>query len=91
MHSEVWNLGIFAHRMSIFCAPGGKKRISSSIFNVFSQIFFIEFLTFFFDSELSGTIFAELEVLWTIRFFKNFPTPYFRPGQKKIYRIIPDW
>jgi hypothetical protein len=53
--------------------------------------FFIGYLTSFFNSELSGTIFACLEVLWTVQFLKNFPTPYFRPGLTKITGQFPDW
>jgi hypothetical protein len=45
---------------------------------------------FFFNSGLSGTISGELEVVWTVQFFKNFRAPYFGPdltGITGMFRI----
>jgi hypothetical protein len=70
--------------MNTLCALSGKNESIPRFPTHFSQDFFIEFLTSFFDSEPSGTIFVESGVLWTVQFFKNFHTPYFRPGLKTI-------
>jgi hypothetical protein len=69
----------------------GKKRLIPVFSLHFSRNFFTGFLTSFFNSELPGTIFAYLEVLGTIPFFKNFQTPYFGPGRTKITGQFPDW
>ncbi|MGA2912503.1 MAG: hypothetical protein ABSE07_03210 [Methanoregula sp.] len=76
--------GISGHRMDTHCALVPKKRINAISFDSFLSKFFIEFLTSFFNSGLSGTIFAYLEALWTVQFFKNSQSPYVRPGLKKI-------
>jgi len=58
------------HRLDTFFArPEGKNDSNASIFNGYLSGFFIEFLISFLESEPLGTIFAELEVLWTVRFF----------------------
>jgi len=73
------------------CAPGGKSGLIPVFSIPFPAGFFIGYLTSFFNSELSGTIFACLGMLRTVQFFKNFQTPYFMPGPTKITGQFPDW
>jgi hypothetical protein len=68
-----------------------KKRINFHLFNPFSRWIFYWIFNLFFYSELSGTIFAWLGVMWTVLFFKNFQIPYFRPGPTEITGQFPDW
>jgi len=47
----------------------GKEQVNPVIFIGFFSSFFLGFLTFFFDSEPSGTIFHYLNVVRTVVFF----------------------
>jgi len=50
-------------------ALSGKEQINPVIFIGFFYSFFLGVLTFFFDSEQSGTIFHYLNVVRTVEFF----------------------
>ncbi len=80
-----------AARTPFFGALSGKEQINPAIFIRFFSSFFLGFLTFFSDSEPSGTIFHYLNAVRTVGFFKKLSYPLCEYGSKKNYRKPPDW
>jgi len=69
--------------LRFFGALSGKEQINPAIFIRFFSSFFLGFLTFFSDSEPSGTIFHYLNAVRTVGFFKKLSYPLCEYGSKK--------